>query len=283
MDSNDVTLVVPCYNVADTLPRTLRAIKQLDPSPSSVLCVDDGSSDGTVDVVNRYEDVRLIKHERNKGLGAALNTALAHTATSLFAKVDADIVVPPDWLETMMGEMEKSGAKFIQGKFIEQVTTPADQWRADHVYPIIQFSSQPRRNKPINGSNILADVEALRDVNGWDEQFRRAFDDIDIMTRLIEAGYDVYYTPSVETTHVRTDTWEDVLHTAWSYSNAPGWGGKPTRIRDLFRRLPRHIRHSAEAVFTEAKKGCYRPMYMSFIQLFFRVKWDIESIQNHNT
>lgn len=275
----DVTLVVPCYNVADTVSRALSAIDQLDPPPATVICIDDGSTDGTKAIIEDH-DVRLIEHDRNRGLGTTLNTALSNVETALVAKVDADIVVPPDWLAAMCRELEVSGADFVQGRFDEEVTTAADWWRDR--YPSPRFPNEPRRNHPINGSNIIANVAALRAIDGWDEQFRRAFDDIDVMERLIEAGYEVYYTPAVQTTHIRTDTISDVLHTAWAYHNDPATRGKPTTPQDVFHRLPEHIYLWGASVYSETKKGRFELAWISFLRLFFHVYWDIDHVRNHD-
>lgn len=276
MNPDDVTLAVPCYNVEDTLPHALDAIERLDPSPASVLCVNDGSTDDTKEIIEEYDDVRLIEHEQNQGLGTTLNTALAHAETPLFAKIDADIVVPSDWLEVIGREKEESGAAFVQGRFIEQVTTSADEWRTQ--YPSPTFSHEPKRNKPINGANTLADTEALRDIGGWDEQFRRAFDDIDVMERLIEEGYDIYYSPSVRATHIRTDTWREVLRTDWAYFNNPSNGGKPEDLSDVLDRIPSHAYRSAVRAFLETYRRRPTLLGISMLQLPFHLTWDLTHV-----
>lgn len=277
MGFNDVTLSIPCYNVEDTLKQTLKSVDRLDPSPSSVLCVDDGSTDDTRDIIEAHEGVRLIEHEQNRGLGATLNTALAHAETPLFAKIDADIVVPSDWLAKIRSEKEDNDAAFVQGRFIDQVKTSGDRWRQQ--YPSPSFGNQPVRNKPLNGSNTLADTDALRDVGGWDEKYRRAFDDIDLMERLIEAGYDIYYSPAVRATHIRTDTWKEVLKTDWAYYNNPRNGGKPDCTHDIFSRLPSHAYRSAKFSFFETYRVRPALIAISLLLLPSHVKWDIDCVR----
>lgn len=68
-----------------------------------MLVVDDGSHDSTAKIVERFQDdhsnVRLIRHESNRGRGAARHSGQESTQSSLIGFVDADIVVPTDWLE----------------------------------------------------------------------------------------------------------------------------------------------------------------------------------------
>lgn len=281
MGPEDVTLVVPCYNVAETLPQTLTAIDNLDPSPSRVLCIDDGSTDGTTQLIRRHDGVELVEHEKNRGLGATLNTALLRTETAGMAKIDADIVVEPDWLGTLCDACATHDVDLVQGRFEEEVTTTADRWRDTHLPPT--FPDEPMFNKPINGSNILARTEALQAVGGWDEQYQRAFDDIDLLERLITAGYQVYYTPEVGATHLRTDTWRDVLHTAWAYhyDSVSTHRGRhpPTRIGDLLTRTPPMLVRAAGSILSDVQRRNLRLLSLSLLRPLYHLKWDVERIR----
>jgi glycosyltransferase involved in cell wall biosynthesis len=278
MDTDDVTLVVPCYNVENTLSHVLKAIDQLDPSPATVLCIDDGSTDATREILSDHEGSRHIRHEENQGLSATLNTALSHTSTPLFAKIDADLVVPSSWLAVMLRELEENGVDLVQGFFKESVTTQGDKWRALHTYP--SFSNNPRLNYPINGSNLLAFTDALRDIGGWDVRYQRANDDVNLMQRLVYEGYNVYYTPEVESTHIRTDTWKDALRTAWAYSKVPMFGGEPTQISDLISWIPKNIYLTLMTLKTDHRNGAYGIMWISFLRAIYHTIWDLECILN---
>jgi glycosyltransferase involved in cell wall biosynthesis len=79
-----------------------------------VLVVDDGSIDSTTNVVEQFQDdhsnVRLLRHESNRGRGAARHSGQEATHSSLIGFVDADIVVPTDWLERCAGVLSKFDA-----------------------------------------------------------------------------------------------------------------------------------------------------------------------------
>ncbi len=62
------------------------------------MVVDDGSVDRTAQVVEGYRQVRLVRHERNRGYGAAIKTGFRHAAGDLLAFVDADGTYPPESL-----------------------------------------------------------------------------------------------------------------------------------------------------------------------------------------
>ena len=282
MEPADVTLVIPCYNVVETLGRVLESVDRLDPAPQRVICVDDGSTDGTKRIVQRHDGVELVEHEFNRGLGATLNTALLWTTTPGLAKIDGDIVVEPDWLGRLCAIRDEHDADLVQGRFEEEVTTVADRWREKHLQP--GFLDESVYNKPINGSNILCRTDALRAVGGWDERYTRTFDDIDLAQRLITAGYRVYYTPDVVTTHLRTDTREDVLHAAWAYHYG-SFGSDdgrlpPESIREAVLRLPEMAARSVVSINRDLRDRAPELLSISLQRPLSHLRYDLESIKN---
>ncbi|MGW4063929.1 bifunctional polysaccharide deacetylase/glycosyltransferase family 2 protein [Amycolatopsis sp. NPDC004747] len=91
-----VTVIVPAYNEEAGIEATIRSILASDHHPVWVIVVDDGSTDGTADVVARFRSrrVRLIR-QRNAGKPAALNNGLAAARTELVVMVDGDTVLEP--------------------------------------------------------------------------------------------------------------------------------------------------------------------------------------------
>jgi glycosyltransferase involved in cell wall biosynthesis len=98
-----VSFVVIAYNEATNIARTLAAIAELEAlGDYELIVVDDGSRDDTARIVsclaaqNRY--IRLIELGENRGRGYARYTGIAAARGELIAMVDADIVLPADWL-----------------------------------------------------------------------------------------------------------------------------------------------------------------------------------------
>lgn len=88
-----VSVVIPAHNEASGIGRTIAAAKEAVEStglPFEVIVVDDGSSDGTAAEAEAAGGVRVIKHERNLGKGAALNTGLSAAVGDILVTLDAD-------------------------------------------------------------------------------------------------------------------------------------------------------------------------------------------------
>src|SRR5215510_13668336 len=93
-----LSIVVPLYNEEANLPFLIEAVfnsLSADADFMELVLVDDGSQDGTADLVielSIYEPrIRLVRHERNRGLGAAIRTGLNAARGGLILYTDADL------------------------------------------------------------------------------------------------------------------------------------------------------------------------------------------------
>lgn len=92
-----VSVVVPAYNEEATIDAILERIFQI-PVRKEVIVVDDGSRDGTAERLRRWEthpDVKVLRHESNRGKGAALRTGFAHATGQIVVIQDADLEYDP--------------------------------------------------------------------------------------------------------------------------------------------------------------------------------------------
>jgi len=95
MSVHRLTIAVPVYNERERVGPALKELLSTSfPVEVEILIVDDGSVDGTAETITALplpENVRLIKHERNRGKGAALRTALTEATGDVFVPFDADL------------------------------------------------------------------------------------------------------------------------------------------------------------------------------------------------
>jgi len=116
-DSNRprVSIVIPAWNAADTLGRTLGAVaaQQLD-EPYEVVVVDNGSEDATADVIAAARGVvRAVRREHGLA-GEARNDGVAASSGAILAFTDADCFPEPGWLAAGLRAMEN--ADLVQGR-----------------------------------------------------------------------------------------------------------------------------------------------------------------------
>jgi glycosyltransferase involved in cell wall biosynthesis len=114
---------VPCYNEKRTI---LALLKQVAESPwvREIVVVDDGSTDGTRQILGDIDDatVRVVIHERNQGKGAALRTGFQHASSDYVIVQDADLEYDPNEFGDLLPPMLEDkadvvfGSRFLSGR-----------------------------------------------------------------------------------------------------------------------------------------------------------------------
>jgi glycosyltransferase involved in cell wall biosynthesis len=95
------TVVLPAFNEGAALPHVLDELGQYLDSSYEVLVVDDGSTDNTADVAERYP-VRLVQHASNRGKGVAIRTGIAEAQGENVVIMDADATYPVPAIKEMV-------------------------------------------------------------------------------------------------------------------------------------------------------------------------------------
>jgi glycosyltransferase involved in cell wall biosynthesis len=112
-----ISVVVPVYNEKATLLEIVRRIRAV-PIPKEIILVDDGSSDGTRDLLANMDcgdDVRVVLHERNQGKGAAVRTGFAHATGDIVIIQDADLEYDPDQYHRLIQPIVEGVADVVYG------------------------------------------------------------------------------------------------------------------------------------------------------------------------
>lgn len=110
MTQPDVSVIIPAYNRAATVAAAIGSVLSQDGVNFEVIVVDDASEDGTAAVVEGIGDarVRLVRHARNAGAGAARNTGIAAARAGLVAFQDSDDLWLPGKLARQVAALRAS-------------------------------------------------------------------------------------------------------------------------------------------------------------------------------
>ena len=103
-------VVVPVYNEAADIGATCEALLRLVPAPDEIVFVDDASTDETPGIVRRYlvrPSIRLIVQPTNRGPAAARNAGVSATVSDVIVFVDADVLLPRDFLARLARHYEQ--------------------------------------------------------------------------------------------------------------------------------------------------------------------------------
>ncbi|WP_435355283.1 glycosyltransferase family 2 protein [Emticicia sp. SJ17W-69] len=91
-----LSVLIPAYNEVNNIEKILNKIGEID-IPKEIIVVDDGSSDGTRELLSRLKSdtLKIIFHEKNQGKGGAIRTAIRHATGKVIIIQDADLEYDP--------------------------------------------------------------------------------------------------------------------------------------------------------------------------------------------
>src|SRR5690349_17711642 len=113
-----VSVVVAVRNAQATIAACVDSLLALEPAPTEVLVVDNGSTDATLDVLSRYTERITVLHERRRGPGAARNAGIAAARGQAVAFTDADCVVDRRWLGNLVGALAEPDVGAVGGTIL---------------------------------------------------------------------------------------------------------------------------------------------------------------------
>ncbi|MBI4025130.1 MAG: glycosyltransferase [Verrucomicrobia bacterium] len=117
-----LSVIMPAYNesgrIRDAIFRTHRQLERMTPD-FQIVAVDDGSSDGTGDFLDRtageLDRVTVVKLQPNRGKGEALRQGFLHATGRLIFFLDADMDLPPEQMDVFLRTMREEGADAVIG------------------------------------------------------------------------------------------------------------------------------------------------------------------------
>jgi GT2 family glycosyltransferase len=226
--SPEIGAAVVSFNTRELTLRCLEATERAAGGRDVTLTlVDNGSGDGTAEVVRRgCPGWSVIVLPANPGYGAALNRAFAQRPARLYLALNADVVLEADALERLLDFLDKHprcglvgpalsypdgrpqpSAKRFPGLGFAIAETlwvhellPRNRWVARFYYAGLDLS-RPATVEAVSGAAMLIRAEAFHKVDGFDEAFRMYFEETDLCRRLSHAGFEVALCPGARAVH----------------------------------------------------------------------------------
>lgn len=194
-----LAVVIPAYNEEDVIARCLDSILLQTKAPDQVIVVDNNSTDRTAEIARSYKSVTVLQ-ETKQGMASARNAGLNYSKCDLLARIDADCVLPPNWVEHAHQLMDaRAGDLFgvsgpawfydlpneLTGKLLGELLTGAGY----HAWSTINMTS------PVFfGSNMIITQAAWqavkKDVCGDETKYH---EDLDVTAHLLTVNGKVRY------------------------------------------------------------------------------------------
>ncbi|TFH17830.1 MAG: glycosyltransferase [Lentisphaerales bacterium] len=206
MNSAQVTVLIPLYNKAGEVERAVRGVLAQSEPNFSLVVIDDGSTDGSADVVARIDDPRIrTVGQTNLGASAARNRGLDEARTELVAFLDADDEWRPDFLTTVLALRTRHPEAGLWATGYERVF---DHGLRAELPALIRVPQSPEggliddffvsmeKDCPVCSSNILGSRGVFRETGGFPDKVELG-EDWDTWIR-IALKYPIAFSPGVQ-------------------------------------------------------------------------------------
>src|SRR5262245_13572630 len=217
-----LSVVIPVYNERDWVAELVRRV-QASPIPKEVILVDDGSTDGTRELLGQlaeaHDNVRVVLHAENQGKGAALRSGFAHASGAVVLVQDADLEYDPAEYPRLLQPIIEGRADVVFGsRFIGEG------------HRVLYFWHSVANRVLTTLSNMVTNLN-LTDMETCYKVFRR---DVLKGIRLKSARFG--FEPEITAKIARGRRWR-VFEVPISYSGRTYEEGKKIGLKDAFSAL----------------------------------------------
>jgi glycosyltransferase involved in cell wall biosynthesis len=229
-----VSVIVPAYNAGLQLTRCLEALCRSEYTDLEVLVVDDGSTDNTHLIVERF-GVRHLHNSAPMGPGGARNLGVQQSAGEIIVFVDADVVAPPDAIGLMVESLDRDPE--LAALFGSYDTAPAwPNFLSQYKNLMHHFVHQSSNEHALT---FWAGFGAVRktvfeEIGGFNaEKYPHpSIEDIDLGLRLTRAGRTIRLEKHLQVEHLKRWTLRGLLRADILYRAVP-WTKLILETRDL--------------------------------------------------
>ena len=217
--TSHIKILILNWNGVHLLKPCLDTVTAIDYPNFSVMVIDNGSSDGSLEIVKEnYPSVEILALDQNYGFAGGYNRCFAQLKddpSEFILLLNNDTAVDSDILNNFIQAKEQFGNNQIYGGKIYYQDNPEKIWYAGGKVNIKwghishrglrkQDSSEfsiPMQTDYVTGCCLFTSMEVINNLNGFDEQFNMYGEDVDLCLRAKKEGINCYYWPDAKLYH----------------------------------------------------------------------------------
>ncbi len=225
-DGSNISVVIPVYNGAATIEACLNSLLHQAVAPLEVILADNGSFDGTEELVDRFAEAHPELHlsrvvEQRRGPSAARNRGVQSSRGGIIAFTDADCIPDRYWIRDVQEAFQNHDPGVVAGNI--QGYRPANLVQEFLSLYTLRGSTRSRTFRKFTlteggfpTANLAVKREVFNAVKGFDEEMFIA-EDHDFCARVMEAGYPVRYIAEGLVRHIHRGSFFSLLRQSFGY------------------------------------------------------------------
>lgn len=256
-----ISVIIPVYNAEEWLQDALASLQRQTYAGFEAIIVDDGSTDGSAEICREIylQDSRFrLICQSNAGVSAARNAGIDEARGEWIAFMDADDMMPPDALETMMTHARKSGAGIVAGGFTRGI-------------PKHMPKGEGRSMTVDSDTAILIGLYQMKILNNpWGMLYHKSIFKGERPLRFRHCRYedlDLFYQA-----FERTDKVCILDRTVYFYRDTPGsfintWSDARLDVLDVTDRIAEHMRSRSPALLRGAEDRRFSAHFNMLVEM----------------
>jgi glycosyltransferase involved in cell wall biosynthesis len=205
-----ISVIVPAYNAAITLPACLEALRNQTLPPDEVIVVDDGSHDQTVQIARNF-GVQVLE-QAHQGPAVARNLGIDHARGDIILLTDADCEPMPTWIAEMLRPFDDPRVMGVKGSYRthqREIVAQLVQCEFEERYDRLE---QRETIDFIDTYSAAFRLAVLRKLGGFDPAFPQANnEDVELSYRLAHSGCRLMFNRQAIVYHRHPFTWRSYM------------------------------------------------------------------------
>ncbi|MFH1751947.1 MAG: glycosyltransferase [archaeon] len=236
-----ISIIIPAFNAEKIIGKTIKSLlNQKTRKSFEIVVIDDGSTDGTLNALQKFKSNKKIRvfSQQNSGPAIARNNGVKKASGEIIVFIDSDCVAESNWLEEMVKPFENEKVAGVQGAY----KTNQRSLTARFIQVEI-LDRYKRMQKSINLDWIGSYSAAYRKkpfllVGGFDPSFKVASgEDPELSFKLNKFGWKLKFNPKAIVYHIHPETLMDYIKTKFvrAYWSVNLWKKHPDKaVKDSY-------------------------------------------------
>jgi glycosyltransferase involved in cell wall biosynthesis len=216
-----LSVIMPVYNEKNTIRQIVERVQTV-PVPKEIIIVDDGSKDGTREILKdlaQQENIKVFLHKKNKGKGAALSTGLQHVSGDFVIFQDADLEYHPEEYPRLLEPIQKGDADVVYGSRFKGAGRAFLFWhKVGNIF--LNFVTNILYNSTLTDMETCYKMFRRDVIKGITIESNRFNVEPEITAKILKRGYKVFEVPITysgrDFSEGKKITWRDGFSALWT-------------------------------------------------------------------